>query len=211
MAATRRAEARWSGPLSTGSGTVSAVTSARFTDLAVSWAARTEAPGGKTSPEELLAAAHAACFAMALSGALGRAGTPPEQLDVAAEVTFDKLEAGWRVVSSALTVQAAVPGIAADGLRCGGRGDEDRLPDRPGPGRQCRDHGQGDAPGLRRRATVAGASRSSGVVAGSTPSSSRSRHPIRRLRAAGAGTSSRDRRTRAPRSGSAGNRGRRPG
>jgi osmotically inducible protein OsmC len=79
----------------------------------VSWAARTEAPGGKTSPEELLAAAHAACFAMALSGALGRAGSTPEQLDVAAEVTFDKLEAGWRVVSSALTVNATVPGIAA--------------------------------------------------------------------------------------------------
>jgi osmotically inducible protein OsmC len=92
---------------------VSAVTSARFTDLPVSWAARTEAPGGKTSPEELLAAAHAACFAMALSGALGRAGAPPEQLEVAAEVTFDKLEAGWRVVSSALTVHGTIPGIAA--------------------------------------------------------------------------------------------------
>jgi osmotically inducible protein OsmC len=113
MAAVRRAEATWSGPLATGSGTVSAVSSQTFTDLAVSWAARTEAPGGRTSPEELVAAAHSACFAMALSGALARAGTPPERLDVSAEVTFDKLEAGWRVVSSALTVRGVVPGSSA--------------------------------------------------------------------------------------------------
>jgi len=112
MTAIRRAETTWSGPLTTGSGTVSAISSASFTDLGVSWAARTEAPAGKTSPEELVAAAHAACFAMALSGALARAGTPPERLDVAAEVTFDKLEAGWRVVSSALTVRGRVPGIS---------------------------------------------------------------------------------------------------
>ncbi len=113
MAAIRRAEATWSGPLTIGSGTVSAVSSNAFTDLAVSWAARTDGSGGKTSPEELVAAAHSACFSMALSGALGRAGTPPERLDVAAEVTFDKLEAGWRVVSSAITVRGKVPGISA--------------------------------------------------------------------------------------------------
>lgn len=116
MAAIRRAEATWSGPLTSGSGTVSAVSSAAFTDLGVSWAARTEAPDGKTSPEELVAAAHAACFAMALSGALVRAGAQPERLDVAAVVTFDKLEAGWRVVSSALTVSGRVPGISAAGF-----------------------------------------------------------------------------------------------
>jgi osmotically inducible protein OsmC len=113
MAAIRRAEATWSGALTTGSGTVSALSSRLFTELPVSWAARTEAPGGKTSPEELLAAAHAACFEMALSGALGRAGTPPDRLDVSAEVTFDKLDAGWRVVSSALTVRGVVPGMSA--------------------------------------------------------------------------------------------------
>ena len=110
MAAIRRAEASWSGALTTGSGTVSAVSSGAFADLPVSWAARTESSDGKTSPEELVAAAHAACFSMALSGALGRAGTPPERLDVSAEVTFDKLDAGWRVVSSALTVRGWVPG-----------------------------------------------------------------------------------------------------
>jgi osmotically inducible protein OsmC len=110
MAAIRRAEASWAGPLATGSGTVTAVSSAAFSSLPVSWAARTEASNGLTSPEELVAAAHASCFAMALSGALGRAGTPPDRLEVSAEVTFDKVDAGWRVVSSALTVHGWVPG-----------------------------------------------------------------------------------------------------
>jgi len=112
MAAIRRAEATWSGPLTTGSGAVSAVSSGAFSQLPVTWAARTEASDGRTSPEELVAAAHATCFSMALSGALGRAGTPPERLEVAAAVTFDKLEAGWRVVSSALTVRGWVPGMS---------------------------------------------------------------------------------------------------
>ncbi len=113
MAAIRRAEANWSGALATGAGTVTAASSAAFSTLPVSWAARTEASNGQTSPEELLAAAHASCFSMALSGALGRAGTPPDRLEVSAEVTFDKLEAGWRVVSSALTVHGWVPGATA--------------------------------------------------------------------------------------------------
>jgi osmotically inducible protein OsmC len=112
MAAIRRAQATWSGALASGSGVVSARSSGAFDDLPVTWAARTEQSDGRTSPEELLAAAHAACYSMALSGALGRAGTPPERLDVSAEVTFDKLEAGWRVVSSALTVRGRVPGMA---------------------------------------------------------------------------------------------------
>ena len=112
MAAIRRAGATWSGALNTGSGAVSAVSSGAFSELPVTWASRTESSDGRTSPEELVAAAHASCFAMALSGALARAGTPPERLDVSAIVTFDKLEAGWRVVSSALTVRGQVPGMA---------------------------------------------------------------------------------------------------
>ena len=112
MAAIRHAEASWSGALATGSGIVSAVSSGAFSDLPVTWSARTETSDGRTSPEELVAAAHAACFSMALSGALGRAGTPPERLDVSAEVTFDKLDASWRVVSSALTVHGRVPGMS---------------------------------------------------------------------------------------------------
>ncbi len=111
MSAIRRAEASWSGDLATGTGAVSAVSSNVFSSLPVTWAARTESPEGMTSPEELVAAAHAACFSMAFAGRLGRAGTPPERLEVSADVTFDKLEAGWTVVSSALTVRAVVPGI----------------------------------------------------------------------------------------------------
>lgn len=112
MAAIRRAEVSWNGDLTTGSGTVSAVSSGAFSDLPVSWAARTESSDGKTSPEELVAAAHASCYAMAFSAGLGRAGTPPTSLEVSAEVTFDKLEAGWKVVSSHLTVRGVVPGIS---------------------------------------------------------------------------------------------------
>jgi lipoyl-dependent peroxiredoxin len=114
MAAVRRAEAVWSGDLATGKGTVSAVSSGIFQDVPVSWPARTEEPGGMTSPEELFAAAHAACFAMAFSGGLGRAGTPPERLTISAEVTFDKVEAGWRVTTSDLTVRGIVPGISEE-------------------------------------------------------------------------------------------------
>lgn len=112
MSATRRAEVSWGGDLMSGSGVVSATSSGAFADLPVSWAARTEAPGGKTSPEELVAAAHASCYAMAFSGGLARGGTPPQHLSVSAVVTFDKLDAGWTVVSSALTVRGQVAGIS---------------------------------------------------------------------------------------------------
>jgi osmotically inducible protein OsmC len=128
MSAIRRAEVSWSGDLATGSGTVSARSSGVFEELPVSWAARTEAPGGKTSPEELLAAAHAACFAMALSGALGRAGTPPQRLDVSADVTFDKVESGWKVVSSALTVRGVVPGMSVDDFVAAAEATKDGCP-----------------------------------------------------------------------------------
>ena len=128
MSAIRRAEATWSGALTTGSGNVSAISSGSFTSLPVSWAARTESSDGKTSPEELVAAAHAACFSMALSGALGRAGTPPDRLDVSAEVTFDKLEAGWRVVSSALKVHGVVPGISREDFVAAAEATRDGCP-----------------------------------------------------------------------------------
>ena len=104
MAAIRRAEATWSGDLASGSGTVSAVSSNVFTDLPVSWAARTETPGGKTSPEELVAAAHAACFSMALSAALGRAGTPAERLDV----TVGLPSTGSMVTTAVVSIESAV-------------------------------------------------------------------------------------------------------
>ena len=94
----------------------------------MTWASRTETSDGRTSPEELVAAAHASCFAMALSGALARAGTPPERLDVSAEVTFDKLEAGWRVVSSALTVRGRVPGSNAADFEAAAQATRDGCP-----------------------------------------------------------------------------------
>jgi lipoyl-dependent peroxiredoxin len=117
MAAERRANVVWDGDLASGSGAASASSSQAFSQLPVSWASRTESPSGRTSPEELVAAAHASCFAMALSAGLGRAGTPPQKLEVSSNVKFDKVGEGWRVVSSALTVRGSVPGIDADGFR----------------------------------------------------------------------------------------------
>jgi osmotically inducible protein OsmC len=114
MAATREARAVWSGDLISGTGAVSAVSSGKFADLPVSWSARTAEPGGKSSPEELLAAAHASCFAMALSAGLGRAGTPPNRLEVRSKVTFDKVGDSWTVVSSELEVKGDVPGADAE-------------------------------------------------------------------------------------------------
>ena len=111
MAAIRSATAIWEGDLLSGKGTVSSGSSKTFSLLPVSWAARTESPDGKTSPEELIASAHASCFCMALSAGLGRAGTPPQSLETSADVTFDKVGEGWAVTSSALTVRGKVPGI----------------------------------------------------------------------------------------------------
>ena len=128
MAAVRTATVTWQGDLMSGSGGVSAGSSGTFQDLPVSWASRTEAPDGRTSPEELLAASHAACFAMAFSADLARAGTPPDHMHVEAEVTFDKLEAGWTVVSSALTVLGQVPGATQESFNSIAEGTRDGCP-----------------------------------------------------------------------------------
>lgn len=112
MAAVRTATVTWNGDLTSGEGTVSAGTSQLFSDLPVSWASRTEDANGRTSPEELLAAAHAACFAMAFSAELGRNATPPQHLHVEAEVTFDKVGESWSVVSSHLIVVGQVADIS---------------------------------------------------------------------------------------------------
>lgn len=113
MAATREARAVWNGDLMSGTGTVSGTSSGKLNEVPVSWSARTEAPGGKSSPEELLAAAHASCFAMALSAGLARAGTPPNRLEVRSKVTFDKVGDSWSVVSSELEVNGDIPGADA--------------------------------------------------------------------------------------------------
>ena len=115
MAAERRASVTWNGDLLSGSGTIDEVGSGAFGPLDVSWAARSEeASGGKTSPEELFAAAHAACFSMALSNVLAKAGSPPERVETSAVVTFVP---GTGITKSALSVEATVPGLDADGFR----------------------------------------------------------------------------------------------
>ena len=112
----RRANVRWAGNVARGSGAISAATGA-FAELPYSLATRVEKPDGKTSPEELLAAAHAACFAMSLAGELAGAGSPPERLDVQATVTLDQVEDGsHRIVSSELLARARVTELDAETL-----------------------------------------------------------------------------------------------
>jgi lipoyl-dependent peroxiredoxin len=110
MATTRTANTHWEGPLVGGKGTTS-LDSSGLGRFDVDWTARAEQPGGKTSPEELIAAAHSACFSMALSGALAKAGTPPQSVDTKADVTF---QPGTGITGIVLTVRAVVPGMSAD-------------------------------------------------------------------------------------------------
>ena len=128
MAAIRQAEATWEGDLASGKGVVSASTSRAFTELPVTWGSRAESDEGRTSPEELVAAAHAACFCMALSHGLTEGGTPPQRLVVGAAVTFDQVEGGWKVVSSALTLRGRVPGIDEAGFRQAAEAAKDGCP-----------------------------------------------------------------------------------
>jgi osmotically inducible protein OsmC len=110
ISAERRAQVTWTGTLSEGSGRL-LMASGAAPELPVTWASRTARSEGKTSPEELIAAAHASCYAMAFSGDLTDAGTPPRSLDVTATVTFEKTDAGWHVASSRLEVRGVVPGV----------------------------------------------------------------------------------------------------
>ena len=105
-----RAHAVWNGTLAEGSGEATLATGIGG-PLPVSWPSRTEAPAGKTSPEELIAAAHAACYSMALSGILGRAGFASIKLETDATATFEKMEPGWRLTRMALRVVGEVPGM----------------------------------------------------------------------------------------------------
>jgi lipoyl-dependent peroxiredoxin len=108
MATDRRAEVTWEGSLMEGSGTIETVGSGAFGPLDVSWPARAEEQRAETSPEELIAAAHASCFAMALSGGLAKAGHAPEHLSVSATVTF---QPGEGITRSVLDVEGNVPGM----------------------------------------------------------------------------------------------------
>jgi len=126
MATERRAEVRWQGSLLEGSGTIHSATSGAFSGLGVTWKARSEDEhGGLTSPEELIAAAHAACFSMALSHGLAGAGTPPEELKTSATVTF---QPGEGITKIALTVVGRVPGIDAAGFEEAAQGAKANCP-----------------------------------------------------------------------------------
>jgi lipoyl-dependent peroxiredoxin len=112
--ASRQAEVVWNGTLAGGAGAVSSGSGALA--VPVTWAARTEQPDGKTSPEELIAAAHASCFAMALALVLGESHSPPECLTVGAACTLDEVDGAPRITTVALTVSARVPGLDKAGL-----------------------------------------------------------------------------------------------
>lgn len=126
MAAERTAEATWNGDLMGGSGTIDRVGSGAFGPLDVTWASRAEPESsGRTSPEELIAAAHSTCFSMALAHALAQAGTPPESLSTAARVTFVP---GTGITRSELVVEGTVRGIDDDAFQAAARDAKDNCP-----------------------------------------------------------------------------------
>jgi lipoyl-dependent peroxiredoxin len=114
--AQRTAQTTWEGPLASGTGKIVGGSGA-LDGLDVTWAARTERPGGLTSPEELAAAAHSSCFAMALALRLGEHHTPPQRLQVDANVTLDEVDGAPTIVSSELSVKARINGIDEDGFQ----------------------------------------------------------------------------------------------
>jgi osmotically inducible protein OsmC len=124
MATTRIATTRWEGSLLEGSGRTTFESSGLGT-YDVSWPARSEEPNGKTSPEELIAAAHSACFSMSLSSGLAKAGTPPTSLDVRAEVDF---QPGQGITGIRLQVRGDVPGSDADAFRAAAETAKENCP-----------------------------------------------------------------------------------
>lgn len=124
MSAQSRAKTEWEGDLEHGAGTTTPESGA-FPAVDVSWASRTSRAAGKTSPEELLAAAHASCFCMALSHDLDEAGMPPERLEATASVEFDPDEG---VRSSHIVVRGRVPGIDQDAFSEAARGASEGCP-----------------------------------------------------------------------------------
>ncbi|GAA3087918.1 OsmC family peroxiredoxin [Streptosporangium carneum] len=110
MATTRTATTQWKGALLTGSGTVE-LNSSGVGTFDVSWPSRAEQANGKTSPEELIAAAHSSCFSMALSHGLAQAGTPPQSLETRADVTF---QPGEGITGIVISVRGQVEGLSAE-------------------------------------------------------------------------------------------------
>ena len=125
MATDRTANVTWRGSLMEGEGTIESVQSGAFGPLDVTWASRAEDPEGLTSPEELIAAAHAACFSMALSHGLAQSGTPADRLETSATVTFVP---GTGITRSALSVRGSVPGIDETAFRDAAEGAKENCP-----------------------------------------------------------------------------------
>ena len=126
MATDRRAEVRWQGSLLDGSGTIVSTTTGAIGEQPVSWAARsTDDTGGVTSPEELIAAAHAACFSMALASGLSKEGHEPDELQTSATVTF---QPGEGITQIAITVEGSVPGLDEDGFRAAAQTAKENCP-----------------------------------------------------------------------------------
>ena len=123
-----RATAQWEGDLMSGQGSTSAASGA-FRDAGLSWKARTEGTAARTTPEELLAAAHASCFSMALSHALAQGGHPARRLETSCVVEFGpKKGGGFEVRSSALEVKGWVPGLDAAAFEKAAEGAKDGCP-----------------------------------------------------------------------------------
>lgn len=112
--AARSVQTTWEGALASGSGTLGQGSSGVLDGLDVTWAARTEQPGGKTSPEELAAAAHSSCFSMALALALGEHKAPPQRLHVESTVTLDEVDGVPTITTSQIKVRAQVDGMDSD-------------------------------------------------------------------------------------------------
>jgi osmotically inducible protein OsmC len=125
MATDRTAKVTWTGSLMEGGGRIEGVDSGAFGPLDVTWASRTEEPGGLTSPEELIAAAHASCFSMALSHALAEGGNPPEELQTSADVTFVP---GTGITKISLAVRGRVPGLDEAAFREAAEDARDNCP-----------------------------------------------------------------------------------
>jgi osmotically inducible protein OsmC len=126
VATEKTARATWEGTLAEGAGRFS-LGSGTVTDQAVTWKDRAEGGEG-TSPEELIAAAHASCVLMALAGGLARAGTPPQKLESEARTTFDQVGEGFRITKIALRIRGEVEGIDDDGFREAAEGAAENCP-----------------------------------------------------------------------------------
>lgn len=125
MATERSAQVTWQGDLLNGVGTIHVVGSGAFGPLDVSWPSRADEPNGKTSPEELIAAAWASCYSMALSNGLAQGGTPAERLDTSVTVTF---QPGEGIIRGAISVRGTVPGIDADAFAAAAAAAKDGCP-----------------------------------------------------------------------------------